>query len=80
MKIYVKDIMPEDPIFWAEVGMPLHDVARIMVERSFTLLPVRDAAKNLVGTVSQRSLLRYFETVIPPRLHCFLRLIWRRRS
>ena len=60
MKIYVKDIMPEDPIFWAELGMPVKDVLRVMVDRNFTLLPVRNAAKDIVGTATQRSILRLF--------------------
>jgi len=54
--------MPEEPISWAALGMPLSDVLRVMVDRSFTLLPVRDAAKDLVGTVTQRSILRLFGT------------------
>jgi hypothetical protein len=58
MKIYVKDIMPEDPIFWAELGMPVRDVLRVMVDRNFTLLPVRNVAKDTVGTATQRSILR----------------------
>ena len=58
MKIYVKDIMPEEPIFWAELGMPLKYVLGVMIDRSFTLLPARNAAKELVGTITQRSILR----------------------
>jgi len=60
MKIYVKDIMPDDPIFWAELGMPVKDVLRVMVDRNFTLLPVRNAAKDIVGTATQRAILRLF--------------------
>jgi len=62
MKIYVKDIMPEDPIFWAKLGMPVKDVLQVMVDQNFTLLPVRNAAKDIVivGTATQRSILRLF--------------------
>lgn len=56
MKIYVKDIMPEDPIFWAELGMRVKEILRVMVDRNFTLLPVRNAEKAIVGTLlSDRS-------------------------
>jgi len=61
-ELLVRDIMNEDPIV-VEENVNIVDVARIMLERGISTLPVVDNSKRLVGIVTKTDLTRAYADV-----------------
>ena len=73
------DIMTRD-VITVTPDVPVHEIARLMVERDISTIPVLDAGARLVGIVTEGDLIVQQATVRFPRYLKFLDSVGNRNS